>query len=200
MSAEQAITLKEVQLRLGVPQHVLIHLCEKGVIEPDLAQTSGRGKRREFSERNLFEFAVALALRRFELPVATTALVVRVLRSFLRSVGKAVPGLELPQALGDAGLDLELRFYDGDLLVLCAEGKGLRKPLMLGAKVGAALHGSTSRPRIERLSALPEDFEACLDVQLSEVWRRLRRWAHFDRDTAGVRGQTTPGPARESYA
>ena len=36
---EQPITLKEVQLRLGVPQHVLIHLCEKGVIEPDFAES-----------------------------------------------------------------------------------------------------------------------------------------------------------------
>ena len=71
MPAERPIPLKEVQLRLGVPQHVLIHLCEKGVIEPDFADTSGRGKRREFSQRNLFEFAVALALRQFELPVAT---------------------------------------------------------------------------------------------------------------------------------
>ena len=92
MSAEKPLALKEVQLRLAVPQHVLIHLCEKGVIEPDFAETSGRGKRREFSERNLFEFGVALALRRFELPVATTAFVVRLLRSFARTDSKASPG------------------------------------------------------------------------------------------------------------
>ena len=174
MGAEQAIALKEVQLRLGVPQHVLIHLCEKGVIEPDLAQTSGRGKRREFSQRNLFEFAVALALRRFELPVATTALVVRVLRSFLRAVEKAKPGLGFPQVLGDAGLVLDLHVYDGDLLVLCAQGKAVGKPLLLGSKIGAALRGSGARPRVERLAALPKDFEARLDVQLSEIWRRLQ--------------------------
>src|SRR5436190_22278953 len=99
MADEEPITLKEVQLRLGVPQHVLIHLCEKGVIEPDFAETSGRGKRREFSQRNLFEFAVALALRRFELPVATTALLVRMVRSFVRAIGKAAPGFELLDAL-----------------------------------------------------------------------------------------------------
>ena len=80
--------MKEVQLRLGAPQHVLIHLCEKGVVEPDFAETEGRGKRREFSERNLFEFAVALTLRRFELPVATAAVVTRLLRSFARATGK----------------------------------------------------------------------------------------------------------------
>jgi hypothetical protein len=74
MPAEEPIALKEVQLRLSVPQHVLIHLCEKGVIEPDFADTTGRGKRREFSQRNLFEFAVVLALRQFDLPASTIAL------------------------------------------------------------------------------------------------------------------------------
>lgn len=69
MASEPAapIALKEVQLKLGVPQHVLIHLSEKGVIVPDFAETSGRGKRREFSDRNLFDFGVALALRGFEI-------------------------------------------------------------------------------------------------------------------------------------
>src|ERR1043165_7064138 len=89
---EESITLKQVQLRLGVPQHVLIHLCEKGVIEPDFAETSGRGKQREFSRRNLFEFGVALAVRRLELPVASAAMLVRLLRGFSRAIAKAVPG------------------------------------------------------------------------------------------------------------
>ena len=35
MKADEPITLKQIQLRLGVPQHVLIHLCEKGVIAPN---------------------------------------------------------------------------------------------------------------------------------------------------------------------
>jgi hypothetical protein len=51
MADEEPIALKEVQVRLGAPQHVLIHLCEKGVIEADFAETSGRGKHREFSRR-----------------------------------------------------------------------------------------------------------------------------------------------------
>jgi hypothetical protein len=43
MAPEEPMTLKEVQLRLGVPQHVLIHLCEKGVVEPEVAETSVGG-------------------------------------------------------------------------------------------------------------------------------------------------------------
>src|SRR5688572_16528752 len=141
MTAKEPISLKEVQLRLSVPQHVLIHLCEKGVIEPDFAETSGRGKRREFSERNVFEFAVALALRRFELPVATTAFVIRVLRSFMRAVSKAVPDFELPGSLGQGNLALAIFFYDGDSLVLSVRSRALRRPLILRAKIPEAISG-----------------------------------------------------------
>jgi hypothetical protein len=167
MAAEAPITLKQVQIRLGVPPHVLIHLCEKGVIEPDFAETSGRGKRREFSQRNVFEFAVALALRGFEIPVATTALLVRLLRSFGRAISRSLPGFAFPEALLDADLELALHIYDGDLLVLAGRGGPLRKPLFLSAKLS-----ERSSPRVSRLEALPRRFQARLEVDLSEIARR----------------------------
>lgn len=174
MPGGEPIALKEIQLRLGVPQHVLIHLCEKGVIEPDFAETSGRGKRREFSERNVFEFGVALALRRFDLPVAMTALVVRLLGEFARSVGKASPGFALPESLVDRNVELAVHFYDGDLLVLTAGGSGFRKPLLLSARVaGGARAGA--KPRVARLERLPGSFEAHLEINLTEIARRLAK-------------------------
>ena len=168
------ITLKEVQLRLGVPQHVLIHLCEKGVIVPDFADTAGRGKRREFSRRNLFEFAVALALRTLELPVATAALVVRLLRSFEHATAKAVAGFELIEFAGKSGTSLALHFYDGDLLVLSAAGGGLRRPLCVGAHVADAGQ-PRSRPQVEKLSELPRAYEAHLELDLARIARRIAR-------------------------
>jgi hypothetical protein len=169
MSAEEPITLKEVQLRLGVPQHVLIHLCEKGVIEPDFAETSGRGKRREFSQRNLFEFAVALALRRFELSVATTALIVRVVRSLVKAIGRASPGFELLDALLGRKVDLRLHLYEGDLLVLAAGGEGLQRPLLLGAHIGDPSSPPRAPVRVSKLSEVPATFEARLELDLSEI-------------------------------
>src|SRR5262245_1952025 len=168
MAAEEPITLKEVQLRLGVPQHVLIHLCEKGVIEPDFADTSGRGKRREFSQRNLFEFGVALALRRFELPVATTAFVIRLLRSFAAATGRVVPGFELPSYLLEKGVELGLHFYNGDLLVFTARGGAMRKPILLGATVDLA-KAASSRPRLETLDELPATYEVRLQLDLLRI-------------------------------
>jgi hypothetical protein len=174
MPADVPVTLKEVQLRLGAPQHVLIHLCEKGVIEPDFAETSGRGKRREFSQLNLLEFGVALGLRRFELPVATTGLVVRLLRSFGRTLGKLVPGFALPGALVEGRVALELLLYDGDLLVLVSKGAAFNRSLLLGARIGTALRGDQATPRVTRLDGLPERFDR-LQIDLCEIARKVLR-------------------------
>jgi len=169
MAQEQPTTLKEVQLRLGVAQHVLIHLCEKGVVVPEFADTSGRGKRREFSQRNVFEFAVALALREFETSVATTALLVRLLSSFERALAKLVPNFVLLEFLGATGAELVLSLYNGRYLVLSARGGGLRKQLRLGVTLGDA----DSRPRIERLEELPSEFEGRLEIDLVQIAKRI---------------------------
>ncbi len=173
MGSEEPITLKEVQLRLGVPQHVLIHLCEKGVIAPDFAETSGRGKRREFSERNVFEFAVALTLREFEMSVATTAFVVRLLRSFERATAKVVPGFTMPAFLLETGIDLVLRLYDGRVLVVSARGGPLRRPLLVGVTITDASREPGARPRLDKLDELPKTFEARLELDLTRIARRV---------------------------
>lgn len=173
MAAEKPVTLKEVQLRLGAPQHVLIHLCEKGVIEPDVTETSGRGKRREFSQRNLFEFAVALTLRRLELSVATTAFIVRLLRSFARATRKLVPGFELPASLVDRDLQLALRLHDDRFLVFSAGGEAVQRPLLLGVRVDTQARGPNSRPRIEKLQELPGDHAGMLLLNLTQIAKNL---------------------------
>ena len=174
MASEPAapISLKEVQLKLGVPQHALIHLCEKGVIVPDFAETSGRGKRREFSDRNLFEFGVALALRGFEISVATTAFIVRLLRSFERATAKAVPGFELVGFFADRG-ELELHLFDGAQLAFKAHGGTLRKALLLSVDIGEASREPASRPRLEPLAELPRVFEGHLELDLGRIARRI---------------------------
>lgn len=173
MGTDAPLALKEVQLRLGVAPHVLIHLCEKGVVEPDFRDTAGRGKRRAFSRLNMFEFALALALRRFDLPVVTAGLVVRLMRSFTRAVAKSVPGFELTEALVRGQPELQLQLYDGELLVLVAKGVGFSRPLLLGARIGAALRGADAAPRVAKLDSVPARFEARLQVDLCEIARKV---------------------------
>jgi hypothetical protein len=92
-------TLTEAARLLGEPQHRLIYLCEKGVVQPDIQDADGRGTSRRFSARNLLEFAVALKLRELEIGMPLVAAAIHVLRAFERGVTKQLRGFELPGSL-----------------------------------------------------------------------------------------------------
>lgn len=111
---EESYTLAEIQEKLGVEQHRLIHLCEKGVITPDYEDAAGRGTMRRFSERNLFEFAVALELRRFLLPVASISPIIQTLKVFEIYVAKKLDAFSLPESLqGRPTVGLHLIITEG---------------------------------------------------------------------------------------
>src|SRR5262250_681152 len=92
-------TLTEAAKVLGTPQHKLIHLCEKKVVIPDVRDARGRGTSRQFSKRNLFDFAVALEMRRLELPVSFVQAVLRVLQSFEAEAKATLGDFALPESL-----------------------------------------------------------------------------------------------------
>lgn len=98
-SGRKEWTLTEAARLLGEPQHRLIYLCEKGVVQPDIQDAEGRGSSRRFSARNLLEFAVALRLRELEIGIPLVAAVIHVLREFERGVKKQIRGFELPDSL-----------------------------------------------------------------------------------------------------
>ena len=92
-------TLTEIAKLLQQPQHRLIYLCEKDVINPDGMDAEGRGSSRRFSARNLFEFSVALTLGEFHIPAILSGKILFALRSFEKLLNKAIPNLDLPYAL-----------------------------------------------------------------------------------------------------
>lgn len=55
--AARSCALSEIARRLDVPQHKLLHLCEKGVVIPEIHDAAGRGSSRVFSADNFLEFA-----------------------------------------------------------------------------------------------------------------------------------------------
>lgn len=89
-------TLCEAARLLGEPQHRLIYLCEKGVIQPDLQDAEGRGSSRRFSALNLLEFGVALRLRAVGIPASVCGAVVYAIRGFERAIRKEKPSFSLP--------------------------------------------------------------------------------------------------------
>src|ERR1700759_1133774 len=113
MAGERSFTLSEIARRLEVPQHRLIHLCEKGVVIPDVHGAAGRGSSRVFSSRNFLELAVALRLREMMLPVAAVGAIVHVLRAFEAQLQQDLSDFALADSLSeDRAPDLRVIISD----------------------------------------------------------------------------------------
>lgn len=145
-------TLTEAARLLEEPQHRLIYLCEKGVVEPDVQDAEGRGSSRRFSNRNLLEFAVALRLRDLELPATLIGAVVHVLRAFEGAVGREIRGFRLPESLRAKGApDLRVVIGDGRRLYFTL-GAGAGPPKVYGgidlAELKEPEGAGRSRPKL----------------------------------------------------
>ena len=179
-------TLAQVSRLLREPQHRLIYLCEKGAVVPDLGDARGRGSSRGFSERNILEFALALRLRKLELPVTVVAAVVRVLRRFADVVRNSEPGFDIVTSLrGPGAVDLRILVKDGEqLFFLLAAGTGPAKlfgPLdftKFGVRrppsVPRRIPEVTPRTRREGLGGPEGSREARIEVSVTEVAKGLR--------------------------
>lgn len=117
MLPKRSFTLLEVARRLDVQQHRLIHLCEKGVVVPDVHGAAGRGSSRLFSSRNLLELAVALQLREMMLPVGAVGSIIHVLAAFEQQVRVELPDFSLPGSLSDD--------YAPDLRIIISDGRSI---------------------------------------------------------------------------
>ena len=118
LTEAETFNLTAIARALGVPQHRLIHLCQEGVIVPDHGDAQGRGSRRGFSRRNVFELAVAVEMRRLEVPVSFVRAVIEVLRVFESELGKSIRGFALPESLRTQGAPrVSLLIVDGERLL-----------------------------------------------------------------------------------
>lgn len=163
----EPLSLKEIQLKLAVPAHVLIHLCEKEVVVPDIFDARGRGSVRLFSERNVFEFQVALTLRRYQIPVKVIRVVTQLLREMDGEIRREGQGAGLPSLLLERhSPEVVLHFVDGRTLLLLL--KGARSKTCLSVDVRPLLAGKQKgQASIKHVEGLPADYETCLTINLS---------------------------------
>ena len=113
----EELTLTEIARLLHQPQHRLIYLCEKSVVVPDGSDAKGRGSSRRFSERNLFEFSIALTLSEFHIPANVSKSILSTIRSFETEVQQDLPDFRLPQSLaGPEAPELNIVLTDGSYL------------------------------------------------------------------------------------
>lgn len=136
--AVSTFTLAEIARRLDVPQHRLIHLCEKRVVVPDVQEAGGRGSSRIFSARNFFELAVALRLRTMMLPVTATGAVIHVMRGLEDRLRSDLPEFSLVGSLtGGRAPDLRVIISDGHRIFFSLAGTGDPPKLFGGVSINA---------------------------------------------------------------
>lgn len=141
MASDRSFTLSEIARRLDVPQHRLIHLCEKGVVVPDVHGAAGRGSSRVFSSRNFLELAVALRLRDMMLPVAAVGAVIHVLKSFEDRLRQDLPHFALADSLREERApDLRVIISDGQTIYFSLGSAG-KQPKLFGGIPLAQLEG-----------------------------------------------------------
>jgi DNA-binding transcriptional MerR regulator len=141
MTAERSFTLSEIAKRLDVPQHRLIHLCEKGVVLPEVHDAAGRGSSRVFSLRNYLELAVAIRLRDMLLPVATVGAVIHVLRALEKQLQTDASGISLTESLRSKGApELRVIISDGRQVFFTLGRRG-EKPKLFGGIPLDAVNG-----------------------------------------------------------
>ncbi len=132
MAEERTYSLSEVARGLDVPQHRIIHLCEKMVVVPDVHDAAGRGSSRVFSSRNVLELAVALRLRDMKLPVATASAIVHVLRAFEQELRRELTTFSLAESLREERApDLRVILSDGQTLYFSL-GTATQRPKLFG--------------------------------------------------------------------
>jgi DNA-binding transcriptional MerR regulator len=163
---QNPLSLKEVQQYFSVPQHVLIHLCERNVIKPNVLDGHGRGKFRLFSRKNLFEFAVALELRRYGLAIELVEVIVALFGAFEASVKTQRKDFSLPDSLTKEKVPFALYLFDGHHLIFSIGSKSyLSVPNLFKGK----------GRRIERLDALPTNCKSFLHLDLVALANSLTR-------------------------
>ncbi len=174
-------TVTQATKLLRVPQHRLIHLCEEEVIVPELGDTRGRGSSRRFSERNLYEFAIALEMRRLEIPVSFVRAVLHVLRTFEAEVRRTTRDFALPQSIRPVGApQLSLFIIDGERLYFALRGPKSAQLIFGGVEIPrpsvsgrARHHRPAGRLRRLRGQALPRLARTRVEIDLSAIARDL---------------------------
>ncbi len=132
VDSSQTFTLAEIARRLDVPQHRLIHLCEKHVVVPDVQDAGGRGSSRIFSVRNFLELAAALRLRDMMLPLSAAGAIVHAMRAMEDRLRDELPDFSLVTGLaGDNAPDLRVIISDGHLIFF-ALGPAGKNPKLFG--------------------------------------------------------------------
>jgi DNA-binding transcriptional MerR regulator len=145
MGQTSSFTLSEIAKRLDVSQHKLIHLCEKGVVVPEIHDAAGRGSSRVFSANNFLELAVTLRLRDVMIPVNVAGAIVHVLRRFGEELQAVPGGLSLLESLrSPTSPELRIIISDGEAIYFSLAQRGTKAKLFGGIPLAPLASGGSA--------------------------------------------------------
>jgi hypothetical protein len=158
MAEPRSFTLADVARRFEVPQHRLIHLCEKEIVVPDVHDAAGRGSSRVFSARNVLELAVALRVRDLMLPLTVAGAIVHILRALEEMLQEDVPHFSLVASLrGSNPLDLRAIISDGQSIYFSL-GRAGDEPRLFGGVPLESSGGGTPQIQARKISGADAGF------------------------------------------
>ena len=172
---KDTLTLGQIQKILDTPQHTLIHLCEKGVITPDISDTEGRGKSRLFSLENLMEFAIVLHIRKFKIPVLTAKAIIIVLKKIENRVKKQVPGFSMLNVGKKDHMDLTVYVEETENIIFSFYLPSQKSHTIIQCIVPSLseIIAQKRKFRFETLEKLPEDYSARLEINVSKIFEKI---------------------------
>lgn len=107
MAEERLRTLKEVAEQISRPPHRIIHLCEIGVVCPEV-DSAGRGSVRRYSREDVFRVLIALRLQEIGVPATFIKDVMSALDALLethtvRKLRKSIASFDLVEVIKTLG-------------------------------------------------------------------------------------------------
>jgi hypothetical protein len=128
----------------------------------------------------LFEFAVALELRRLELPLNVVRAVLQTIRSFEGATRRQIPDFTLPESLvGVRALDVSALLLDGSTLYFSVGDKSARKRMIGGVELSkSSKRSQNSSPPPRKLSEtetqrILDSAKIRMEVDLTKIARDL---------------------------
>ena len=169
-SGSESFTLGQIEDVLETPQHVLLHLCEKEVISPDFSDADGRGRFRKFSRANLVEFAIALEIRRFQIPVVATRLIILLLRSVEETVQKNFPTFTMLDMGQIDSIQLSVYIDGAERFIFSFHEEG-KDPMRISCLLSSFME---KKPfRFVLIEELPENPISRLEINISKIIQEL---------------------------
>ena len=128
------------------------------------------GQFRRFSKKNLYEFAIALQIRKFQIPVDMAKIVLTVLQKFEKTLKKEMKDFDF-EHLAKKGMPEMKVFIDNGEDILFSLGKDF----LLKFNMSKFSKNKKSPIHLVILNELPKTYEGRLEINISKIVKNFSK-------------------------